>query len=420
MIMLACFPFQMALAKENTWSFATNGIIHFGIENRTLEKNNLVPDPQQSGLKQSTKVQTSRVDFKAWQGRLEFNTQLRLALSSEEDSKAEVDQWYAEYAPTDELFLYFGRRNIVFGQSYGVNPLDVFFDPLELERTLNEDRRRREVNGQDMLGFEALKSDTFSVTGYWAPSSSRLNKDSHQERPERALVAITSLFLERNADLSVLAFEDRRPGIGLSFTQGVGDARLLYGDISLRRGRDRLMIIDAQGATTSPGDFVLQKNDHKQQYVESSLGFSYTFASNATINTEYYYNQNGYTNSEWRNIAQLINTNAVNLAQGRSGDMPKNNLLSLNSALRHSVIRQHYGFVRGYHPDPFGFGMSTESTVFHNLQDQSGVASLRLEYAAKPSLLLGAYISTNYGNDMDEFRLRSNKLTSTLYVALYL
>ncbi len=415
-VVIVCSPFQVALAKDGTWSSATNGIIHFGLENNSLEKNNLVPDPQQSGFKQSTKVQTSRVDFKAWKGLLEFNAQLRLALSSEKDSKAEVDQWYAEYSLTDELFLYLGRRNVVFGQSYGTNPLDVFFDPLALDRTLNEDRRRREVNGQDMLGFEALRSDTFSVIGYWAPSYSRLN----QGRPDRALIAVTSLFLKWNADITLLAFEDSRPGVGLSFTKSVDDAILLYGDVSLRRGRDRFVISRDQGSAISPGDFLMQTSDHKQQYVETSLGFSYTFESGATINTEYYYNQNGYTDSEWGKISQIININAGNLAQGRYSGLPESNLLSLNSALRHSVVRRHYGFVRGYHPDPFDFGMSTEATVFHNLQDQSGVASLRLEYGVKSSVLLGVYISTNCGSGMDEFRLHSNKLSSALYVTVYL
>ncbi len=37
------------------------------------------------------------------------------------------------------------------------------------------------------------------------------------------------------------------------------------------------------------------------------------------------------------------------------------------------------------------------------------MVSLRLEYEAKPAVLLGAYINSHHGSGMDEFRLRSNK-----------
>ena len=417
-ILAAFSPFQVALAEEDGWSSAASGIIDFGVKNNRLETTRLVPDSALLGLESEALVQTSRINLEAWRGQLALNAQLRLvALASDQDQEAKttVDDLYGEYSVTAETFLYLGRRNVVLGQSYGANPMDVFFDSLDLDRTANESRRRREVEGQDMLGFEILPSDNITLSGYWAPSFDSFNEGA----PDRTLIAMNLLLPGWNADLTLLAFDDEHPGTGLSLTKTTGDTIVLYGDATLRRSRDRLQIYRSQDPSALPGSFITEE-DSQQNYIESSIGFSYSFESSATLNVEYYYNQNGYSSAEWDEIAGVIDTNAANLNQGLQDDLPERNLLLLNSALRYSFLRQHYGFARYYHPDPLGVGASTEATVLHSLKDQSGVASVRVEYEVKSSVLLGVYASAHYGSGIDEFALRSNKLSSMIYATFYL
>lgn len=412
----ALFPFQILCAESGNWSYSSSGIVDFRVQKNQLERNNLMPNPDVLGIKTQVQQQTSRINLKAWQGKFFLATQLRLVLTDDPEQSVQktLDELYSEYSLTDIVFLYAGRRNIVFGQSYGTNPLDVFFDQQDRDRSLNENRQRQEIKGQDMIGFEILFNDNLSISGYWAPSTNSFNKNN----PNRSLVAMKYFFSSWNMDFSLLAFKDKRPGTGLSFTKSISNSILLYGDITYRQGRDRLSIQDNK-STTIPGDIVTNEKS-QSSYLESNLGLNYSFKSGTTLNLEYYYNQNAYSKDEWDEITRIININATNFNRKMYGNAPQENLLQLNSALRHNSLRQHYGFIRIFYPDFLGLGVSTEASMWHNLQDHSGIVSLRIEREILPSILSGAYVSKNYSkNNTSEFGLRSNQLSYTIYATFH-
>ena len=164
--------------------------------------------------------------------------------------------------------------------------MDVFLNPLSLDRSKNITRRRREIIGQDMIGFETLISDRFALNGYWAPSEGALNEGD----PQRALLASTLIALKQDADFTFILIKDDRSGAGLSISQSLGQATVVYGDLVARRGRDRI------------GD---GSDDGNRLFTQLSIGADYTRKSATTFNLEYHYDANGYTTDEWNEVTKL-------------------------------------------------------------------------------------------------------------------
>ena len=256
-----------------------------------------------------------------------------------------------------------------------------------------------------MLGFESLLGERFTLAGYWTPG-------------ERALLAGTFTLPEWSSDLTVLAFDDERPGAGLSFSRTLGEAVLLYGDAVVRRGRDRPAIRADRRPGADPGAFLTEAGERRRFFPRSSLGASYTLESGASFNLEHYFDANGYTSGEWDEIIGLIAENDANRRAGRFGGLPAGNLLRLNGQLGQFTLRRHYGVLRAHHPGLFGLDLAAEMNVFHGLADHSGSVGLRLERGMGPNLVLGVEGRYLYGEDPDEFALRTARLSGSVHVTV--
>ena len=402
-LMLAVLP----AAGADSWDGSLNGLVDTRARARQDNATKLVPAPERIGLDTRVFSITTVAGFEAWKGPVAVAGQLRARNApgeGERTARLHVDELYAEYALTPEHYLYAGRRHIVHGRSLGVNPLDVAVDPRDLDRSKDTNRRRNEIEGQDMLGFESLLGERFTLAGYWTPG-------------ERALLSGGVTLPEWKSDLTLLAFDDERPGAGLSFSRTFGESVLLYGDAVVRRGRDRPAIRADRGPGADPGTFLAEEDGRSRLFPRSSLGASYTLESGASINLEHYFDANGYSSGEWDEIAGLIAGNDANREAGRFGGLPTGNLLRLGGQLDPFTLRRHYGLLRAHHPALFGRrGLSAEATVFHNLTDHSGSVGLRLERELGPNLLLGIEGRRLYGGGLDEFGLRTAGLSGSIYV----
>ncbi len=395
-------------AGADPWDWSLDGLVDVRARVRQDNVTKLVPAPERIGLDARVLSVTTVAGLEAWRGPVAVSGQLRARNApgeGERSPRLHVDELYAEYALTPEHFLHAGRRHLVHGRSLGVNPLDVAVDPLDLDRSKDTDRRRNEIEGQDMLGFESLLGERFTLAGYWTPG-------------ERALLAGTFTLPEWSSDLTVLAFDDERPGAGLSFSRTLGEAVLLYGDAVVRRGRDRPAIRADRRPGADPGAFLTEAGERRRFFPRSSLGASYTLESGASFNLEHYFDANGYTSGEWDEITGLIAENDANRRAGRFGGLPAGNLLRLNGQLGQFTLRRHYGVLRAHHPGLFGLDLAAEMNVFHGLADHSGSMGLRLERGMGPNLVLGVEGRYLYGEDPDEFALRTARLSGSVHVTV--
>ena len=405
---LAVSPVFVAAAPGAGWDWLANGLVDVRTYGGRHDATRLVPDPALVGRGAPDRSAVAVAGVEAWKGPLAVSGRLRARGVSggegERPSRLYVDELYAEYALAATHFLHAGRRHVVHGRSLGVNPLDVAVDPRDLDRSKDTNRRRGELEGQDMLGFESLLGDRFTLAGYWTPG-------------ERTLLAGVFTFPERQSDLTLLAFDDERPGAGASFSRTLGEAVSVYGDVVVRRGRDRPVIRADRGPDSDPGAFLAEESGRRRLFPRSSIGASYTFESGAGINLEHYFDANGYSTAEWSAITGLIDENGANREAGRFGALPTGNLLRLAARLDRFTLRRHYGLLRAHHPGLFGHrDLSAEATVFHNLADHSGSVGLRLERALGPNLLLGIKGRRLYGGGLDEFALRTARLSGSIYL----
>ena len=408
-VALAAFP--AVDVGADAWKWSSQGLLDIRARGSEANETRLVPEPERVGHDRRHLAATAAVGLQAWEGPATMTAAGRLFARTrpregERAVRFHVDELHAEYAATPVHFLYGGRRHIVHGRALGVNPLDIAVDLLDLDQALDTERRRSEIEGQDMLGFESLLGDRFALTGYWTPG-------------ERALLAGAFTMPEWNADLTVLAFDDdARPGAGLSLSHTVGEALLAYADVAVRRGRDRAVIRAEWGSDSAAGAFVLEEGDASRYFAQSSVGLGYTLDSGATFNLEYYFDANGYSDREWGEITGLIVDNERNRGDERLRESAAGNLLRLSGHLRRVALRRHYGFFRAQHPSLFGRGLAAEMTVFHNLADQTGSVGLRLEREMAPNVFLGVEGSRLYGGGLDEFALRTARLSGSLHVTV--
>ena len=407
---LAVAPATAAGTETDPWVWSPNGLVDFRAQGREVDATRLVPEPERIGPEPRVLSTTAVARLDAWKGPLTVSGAGRLsARTASRDGdrlRLHVDELYAEYAAAPEHFLFAGRRHVVHGRSLGVNPLDFAIDPGDLDRSLDSTRRRAEIEGQDMLGFESLLGDRFTLSGYWAPG-------------ERALLAGALTLPERESDLTALVLADDRPGAGLSFSRTIGEAVLAYADVAVRRGRDRMAIRAARGPDALPGAFVTAEGHDSRLFVQSSIGAGYTFESGAGLNLEYYFDAGGYSAGEWEDVTGLIVENDAARRDGRFGALPTGNLLMLSAQLDRFTLRRRYGFARAQHPDLLGCGLAAALTVFHGLEDHSGAIGLRLERAMGPDLVLGVEGRHLYGEETDEFALRTAKLSGSVYVTVH-
>ena len=396
--------------EAGAWGWSLTGLADARVHVSEVDATRLVPNPVRHGRERRFVSVTTAVDGQAWNGPIAVSGAGRLyartAPSGGDPAQLHVDELHAEYAVNSEHFLFAGRRHIVHGQSLGVNPLDFALDPIVLDRSKDSTRRRRETEGQDMLGFESLLDARFSLTGYWTPG-------------ERALLAGTLTLPNRQSDLTALVVDDDRPGAGLSFSRTLGEALLAYADVAARRGRDRMGIRNDHGPDARPGAFATEEGGDSRFFARSSIGAGYTLDSGATLNVEYHFDANGYSNGEWDEITDLIVESETARSEERFGELAERNLRRLGAHFARFTMRRHYGFLRARHPDLFGRGLALEATVLHGLEDHSGSMGLRLEREIGANLLLGVEGRWPYGENLDEFGLRTAGPSGSIHVTAY-
>ena len=321
-----------------------------------------------------------------------------------------VDELYWEAAVGEQGFAFIGRRNLVRGPAYGISATDLFTDQIRLDRTLNENRRRREIEGTDAVGFDWFASDAVTLSAVVAPNSSFLNKDEKS----RTQLAANILFPESGIDTTLLTFYDGKISLGGSMTTSLGDAVVLYGEGVVRRGRN---VIIPTTKNIRFGTFA-SKADPDSWFTSTTFGVGYTSTGGTAFNIEYFRNGSGLSNSEWKEVIGLAKTNAANLSQYPK--LSRNNLLLLNRTLRTATARRNYFFARLAQPDFLGLSkLNGEVTLFHALRDQSGVVNGRLEYDLSESTVFGLFGGLLYGSENSEFGLREDRKTGGTYITVY-
>lgn len=405
LVIFFCYLLMPFSVSAEEWDMSVDGHAEYRFENNQPRQTPLIFSPTIIGVEESQTVLTPVLAIQAYKEAFSVFGQIRGEHDGEQKDRLELDEFFIEYALNSRHFLSVGRRTIIHGQSLGINPADVFLNRLDVDATKSVNRQRIEIQGQNMLGWEMLVNSQLSLSGYWMPDIKAVSQD----RPDRALLAVSYVLPGMNADTNFLIFDDEQPGAGGTFSKSIGQSTLFYVEAIFHQGRKLDALIPEQNGS---GSFLIKEGDKSKIFNRTSIGISYIFSSNIVTNFEYYHDDNGYGEREWDDIQSLIYANR----DAATNRVSHRNQLSLNKQLRHFTLRRDYGFSRIEVPISKQQNRKVEIAILHNFHDNSGVFNTRLEQEFSETFTAGLYLSDSYGGSLGEFELRSGLPSAHLYL----
>lgn len=303
------------------------------------------------------------------------------------ETSAYVDELYWEHRLSPSSFTFLGRRKIVNGVAIGRNPSDFFNQSKTQDRTLNDEDRRAETEGDNMVGWS-----------YFGPSYSIQSLLAAPERDSnriRSMLQVNSSLNSLSTDVSFIVFYADRPSLGMNISTVMGEKTTLYVETALRKGRDR------QSPVLSTNNVVIGAvKDDDQWVTDVVIGGQYTMGSGITLTAEYWRNNNGFSDKEYAGIAN-------SLASGQGNPRLAGTLLGTPG------LRRNSAFVR-IGDIPLFDALKGEMTWIHNLDDSSNFlrGAVNLDIGKADSLRIG--IDGFFGSQLSEYG--SSKINRRLFL----
>ena len=393
-----------------TWAedidFEMNGQLGASGQYSDITPTPLVPNPKAADYYDTQAEGFALVRGKLKYQNLGFYSQFR-AESEDQESENSVDEAYVEARLGDGVFVYGGRRILSYGQSYGLNPADILRDPLAENDTYSSTLSRSMQAGADLGGVDIFfdAGGTLSLIYISDHDNPRLNLDENI-----GMVRYSGFLADGVVDYSAALISGERAGAALSFSQGIGDASVLYMDGTMRRGREKRVV----SGTSPQGHLLVEARETSDLYPFATLGFGHFFDNGWSVNLELSHDTGGYSDKEWSQITSALNTITPpqSAIQGQA-------LGQLNGVLNHYTLRQNYTFFRVSHDNLFLDGkVSGAATLLYGMDDGSGSLGMRLETPLADSITTGLYFTHKFGSKNDEFKLRPENNTVALYMTM--
>ncbi len=299
-----------------------------------------------------------------------------------------VDELYWEHRFSASSFTFLGRRKIVNGVAMGRNPTDFFNQNKTQNRTLNDEDRRAETEGDNMVGWSYF-GRTFNIQSLIAtpsPDSKRI----------RTMLQINSSLNSLSTDVSFSAYYADRLSLGMSLSTVLGEKTTVYAEAALRKGRDR------KSPVLSANDVVIGAVDDSSRWItDFVLGGQYTTDNGITLTTEYWRNNNGFSHKEYTGIAN-------SLTSGKGNPRLAGSLLSTPG------LRKNSTFVR-IGDVQLTDTLKGEVAWIHNLDDSSNFlrAAVNWDVGKTDSLRIG--VDGFSGSKLSEYG--SSKINKRFFLA---
>jgi hypothetical protein len=232
---------------------------------------------------------------------INFNTQLRLFNTENfytnntrnNDTQLYIDELYAS-SPLSNTTLGIGRKKVATQFSYFYPVLDIMATTSINE--LNYFDRKIERSGQDLIDFEVNTNYGNFYIAYvpeFQTNSRNFLESSSSPQISKLFVKVSQSFLTTNTDVVVIyantAEEDNHYNTGgLGINQSIGDNTIIYTEVKFS-----------------------DSNNFKNQYTSQigyqwdyNLGINYTFNNGINFLAEYYGNNYGFTQSQYKSMLQ--------------------------------------------------------------------------------------------------------------------
>ena len=400
LIVLLCFclSFVAVAYAEEKGNFNLSGSIATYATRNQFESTDLVPSPENQNYKHEEYGGDFLLNMSYHHNRVYVKVEGYAHVDNAENSEeSTLSEGYGELLLGDNTFVFVGKKIQSFGQSYGLNPVNVFADPLLDRPDYLSSKGSNNHVGVDMIGLDWLSDGGNFLKILYAPQFEKSNSTAEEEI---ALVKYGGVIDDGSMEYGLYAFSGLRPGGGISASYGLGNGSILYSDLNMRQGSEKKNIVDI-----TDNQLVFSENDSKRSYIYATIGWGHAYENGISINIEYTHDETGYNSKQWNTFIEAIDASHTSILS----------LGEINNALNHYTLRQNYGFMR-IAKDGF---MSSEVNVvvdlLHGFDDQSGGTQLRTEYLLN-QITFGFLVNQRYGSDNSEFTLRPSRSLFSLYI----
>jgi len=308
---------------------------------------------------------------------LQLRPQLaRSSRAQERIARLHVDELTLERQLSPSSFVFAGRKRIVNGVALGRNPTDFLNLDKPEDRTLADDDRRAEKQGDDLVGWSYFGA-AYSVQA----AAIRAADGSGRTR---ALLQLAGRLDAVATDYSIIGYYADSPGLGLNASAAVGDRVTAYAEIAVRERRDRQRpVSDPRGMLAGTAE------DARRWFSDIVVGAQYTSDPGQTYTLEYWRNANGYSDSEFSALERSLRT-------GQGSAQTAGRLIAT------PYLRQEKLFARASGIE-LGGNVELEATAIYGLDDRSAFARCALIWDVSQSDSIKAGVDALFGPRFSEY-----------------
>lgn len=317
-----------------------------------------------------------------------------------------VDDAYVDIKIRDTNFLTIGKENLQEGVGLSYNPTNFLTEGKDVDYSQREEERKNNREGNYLLRFESIREKVaFSLLV--APKIGNLQKE-----PLRQQVRLYSLLGDTDVALTYFHAEQERLGFNLSSV--AGNNIELHTEIGLTKGskreflRKKRELCPPNSGISGIYEYeVYNPPDEKKSFVRAIIGGHYTWTNKTNLIIEYFFNQDGYSQSEWDEFIEMVkdaSSKIKNPSIGFDAGIFKENLRLANSLMTYRSLRKDYLFFRLSNPEVFDC-YDSQLSVLLNVDDKSCVIMPLVDYKGFKDLSLRFGINWFTGNSQSEFGL---------------
>ncbi|MDI6704515.1 MAG: hypothetical protein QME40_07585 [bacterium] len=326
-------------------------------------------------------------------------------INNEEESslKNYVDDAYVDIKLKNPIFLTIGKENIQEGVGLSYNPTDFLSEGKDVDYSQREEERKQDREGNYLVRFESI-GDKITFSCIVAPKIDNLQKES--PRYQMRLYSLVG-----DTDVTFSYFHGRHSKLGLNLSGIVGSNTELHTEIGLTKGSER-EFLRKKREVGPPNSGIYEyeaynPSDKGDIFVRSIIGGHYTSANKTNLIVEYFFNEDGYSKSEWDVFIEMVKDASSNFKSPPAGfpqGIFKENLRIANSLMTFRSLRKNYLFFRLSNPELFNY-YDSQLSLLLNVDDGSCVVMPSVDYKRFKNLVLRFGVDWFCGDSQSEFGL---------------
>jgi len=342
--------------------------------------------------------------YKEWFN-LGIKTRPVWTINNEEGSNLEnsVDDACVDIRFRDTSFLTIGKQNLQEGVGLSYNPTDFLAQEKEMDYSKREEERKKEREGDYLIRLEKI-TEGLTLSLLLAPRIDNLQKEG-----TRGIIKLYSLV--GNTDIAVSYLNGKLPKSGINLSSVIGSNIEFHTEAGLNKGSNRKFLRKKKevGPPNSGvyGYEIYDPEEDDKVFTKALVGGHYTFCNKTNLIVEYFFNEDGYSQSEWDDFIGLVKDANLKFKEppaGFSNGLFAENLRLANACMTFRSLRKNYLFFRLSNPEIFNY-YDGQLSMLLNIDDGSMAIMPSIDYKKFGDIVVRFGLNWFSGDPKSEFNL---------------